>query len=186
MARNKTVSIRFKQQAYRLLKNYPFKPANVFAEFIDNSRQSYKDNKVLLEKTNRNFKLQITITKQEDKIIISDNAGGISDHKMESAFEPGKIPENNKGANEFGIGLKNASVWMSDYYTVETSSIDENYYKKVSFDYFKVLEKEIEDLEVKYEPIEKNKTFTKVTLTKLRKDVAKFNFDQIKINVYYV
>jgi hypothetical protein len=179
MIKNKTVSIRFKQQAYRLLKNYPFKAANVFAEFIDNSRQSYKDNKQLLEKINKDYKLQINIIKQVDKIIITDNAAGISDEKIKNAFEPGRIPENNQGANEFGIGLKNASVWMSNYYTVETSFIGEAYSKKVSFDYNKVLEEEIEDLEIKQEPIEKNKTFTKVTLTKLREDVAKFNFDQI-------
>jgi hypothetical protein len=179
MAKNKSVSIRFKQQAYRLLKNHAFKPAYVFAEYIDNSIQSFKDNKSEILKNNKSAYLQITISKTDDKITIVDNAGGITDSKMESAFEPGSVPENNKGLNEFGIGLKNASVWMSDYYTVETSAVGEGYSKKVSFDYHKVIKEEIEDLVIKYEVVESKKSFTKIILTKLREDVAKFNFDQI-------
>jgi hypothetical protein len=53
MAKNKSVSIRFKQQAYRLLKNHAFKPAYVFAEYIDNSIQSFKDNKSEIFKNNK-------------------------------------------------------------------------------------------------------------------------------------
>jgi len=179
MAKNKSVSIRFKQQAYRLLKNHAFKPAYVFAEYIDNSIQSFKDNKDALLKSNKNAYLQIVISKTDDKITIIDNAGGISDSKMESAFEPGSVPENNKGLNEFGIGLKNASVWISDYYTVETSAVGERYSKKVHFDYYKVINDEIEDLEIKYEDVDIKKTYTKIILSKLREDVVKFNFDQI-------
>jgi hypothetical protein len=179
MAKSKKVSIRFRQQAYRLLKNHAFRPAYVFAEYIDNSIQSYKDNKPELEKLNRNYRLEIIISKQNDKIVITDNAAGISDEKMKSAFEPGSTPENNKGLNEFGIGLKNASVWMSDFYTVETSAVGESYLKRVSFDYYKVINDEIEELDIKYETVSPYKSFTKVTLTKLRADVAKFNFDQI-------
>jgi hypothetical protein len=179
MAKNKSVSIRFKQQAYRLLKNHAFKPAYVFAEYIDNSIQSFKDNKSEILKNNKSAYLQITISKTDDKITIVDNAGGISDSKMKNAFEPGSVPENNKGLNEFGIGLKNASVWLSDYYTVETSAVGEGYSKKVSFDYHKVIKEEIEDLDIKYEVVESKKSFTKIILTKLREDVAKFNFDQI-------
>lgn len=179
MAKKNKVSIRFSQKAYRLLKNHAFRPAYVFAEYIDNSIQSYKDNKSILERTHKNYCLEVVITRQDDKIIICDNAGGISEKNMERAFEPGSIPENNKGLNEFGIGLKNASVWLSDFYTVETCAIGEKYIKKVSFDYFKVINDEIEDLDVNYVMNKFKKSFTKVTLTKLRTDVEKFNFDQI-------
>ena len=177
--KNKTVSIRFKQQAYRLLKNHAFKPAYVFAEFIDNSIQSYIDNLKLLEGTTKKYRLKINISIQNNSIVIEDNAAGIPDSKMESAFEPGNIPENNKGLNEFGIGMKNAAVWMSDYYTVETSGFNENYLKKISFDYHKVITDEIEDLTIQYASHQSANTFTKITLSKLREDVSKFNFDQI-------
>ncbi len=177
--KNKTVSIRFKQQAYRLLKNHAFKPAYVFAEFIDNSIQSYLDNLKALEGTTKKYRLKIKISIQNNSIVIEDNAAGIPDAKMESAFEPGNIPENNKGLNEFGIGMKNAAVWMSDYYTVETSGFNENYLKKISFDYHKVITDEIEDLTIQYAPHQSTSTFTKITLSKLREDVSKFNFDQI-------
>lgn len=177
--KNKTVSIRFKQQAYRLLKNHAFKPAYVFAEFIDNSIQSFIDNKKALESNTKKYRLRIKIYIQKDCIVIEDNAAGIIDSKMESAFEPGNVPENNKGLNEFGIGMKNAAVWMSDYYTVETSGLNENYLKQIGFDYHKVITDEIEDLTIKYAPHSSSDSFTKITLSKLREDVSKFNFDQI-------
>ena len=151
--KNETVSIRFKQQAYRLLKNHAFRPAYVFAEFIDNSIQSFEDNKNALLLKDKGYRLKIRISWENGKIIIEDNAAGIPDKKMESAFEPGNVPENNKGLNEFGIGMKNAAVWMSDFYKVETSGIGESYIKTVTFDYHKVITDEIEDLEIRNDKI---------------------------------
>jgi hypothetical protein len=174
-----TVSIRFKQQAYRLLKNHAFRPAYVFAEFIDNSIQSFEDNKDDLIQKNKDYRLQIKISWENGKIIIEDNAAGIPDKKMDSAFEPGHVPENNKGLNEFGIGMKNAAVWMSDFYKVETSAIGESHTKSISFDYFKVITDEIEDLEITYLPQDVQYSFTRIILQELREEVAKFNFEQI-------
>ena len=59
------ISIRFRQSAYRLLKNSKFKPAYVFAELIDNSIQSYLDNKTELAKTNKNYRLSVIISKKK-------------------------------------------------------------------------------------------------------------------------
>ena len=179
MRKSKKVSIRFRQSAYRLLKNSKFEPAYVFAELIDNSIQSYFDNKAELNEIHKNYKLKIVITKKDDKIIILDNAAGISDKHMERALEPGSLPDNRDGLNEFGIGLKNAGVWMSDLYVLETSAINEDFSKTVKFDYHDVINNNIEDIDEKIKEVDPLKSYTKITLTKLRDSEKRFDYDQI-------
>ena len=177
MTKSKTVSIRFTQKSYVLLKSYPFRPAGVFAEFIDNSIQSYQDNKVALKK--KGYKFKITIEKKGKDILISDNAAGISDKFMLKAFEPGNIDYGKKGLNEFGIGMKNAAVWISDFYSVKTCALNENYSKQINFDYKDVIENEVEELEIEYSKANIEETYTRITLKGLRGSVDNFDFDSI-------
>jgi hypothetical protein len=179
LRKSQKVSIRFRQSAYRLLKNSKFNPAYVFAELIDNSLQSYLDNEAELKKINKEYSLNITISKVEGKIIIADNAAGISDSKIGTALEPGNLPENRDGLNEFGIGLKNASVWLSNFYSLKTSAIGEDYSKSIDFDYKKVIEDDIEEIDEKIEAEDINKSYTIITLSKLRTDENKYNYDEI-------
>ena len=179
MAKNKTVSIKFSQGSYRLLKNYPFRPAGVFAELIDNSIQSYENNKTTLTKQS-NYKLKIVINFKGEDIVISDNAAGISDENMTKAFEPGAVVKGKRGLNEFGIGMKNAAVWISNNYTVITKAINEAYSKKVDFDYDDVISKGTEELEIKYLTVKKENPFTEITLRDLRDSVEKFRFAEIR------
>ena len=181
MTKSKTVSIRFTQKSYVLLKSYPFRPAGVFAEFIDNSIQSYQDNKVALKK--KGYKFKITIEKKGKDILISDNAAGISDKFMLKAFEPGNIDYGKKGLNEFGIGMKNAAVWISDFYSVKTCALNENYSKQINFDYKDVIENEVEELEIEYSKANIEETYTRITLKGLRGSVDNFDFDSIEYSL---
>ena len=179
MAKNKSVSIKFSQGSYRLLKNYPFRPAGVFAELIDNSIKSYDNNKASLKKK-PGYKLNIIIGFKGKDIVVFDNAGGISDENMNKAFEPGAIVKGKRGLNEFGIGMKNAAVWISNNYSVITKAINEEYTKKVDFDYNEVITKGIEELNIKYiQNYNKEKSFTEITLRDLRDSVEKFRFSEI-------
>lgn len=177
--KRKKISIRFRQSAYRLLKNSKFKPAYVFAELIDNSIQSYLDNKSELEKIDKNYRLSVIISKKNNELIIVDNAAGISDSKMEKALEPGSLPDNREGLNEFGIGLKNAAVWMADFYTLKTSSIGEAYSKTVKFDYHDVVNNDVEEIDEDFKKEKISRSYTKITLSQLRVDEVKYDYDEI-------
>ena len=177
--KRKKISIRFRQSAYRLLKNSKFKPAYVFAELIDNSIQSYLDNKSELEKIDKNYRLSVIISKKNNELIIVDNAAGISDSKMEKALEPGSLPDNREGLNEFGIGLKNAAVWMADFYTLKTSSIGEPYSKTVKFDYHDVVNNDVEEIDEDFKKEKISRSYTKITLSQLRVDEVKYDYDEI-------
>ena len=83
----KDVSIRWESSGYSVLKNLNSSLLQIFCEFIDNSIQSYKNDKDKILKSNPNYCLEIKINIFEDEIIIQDNAGGI-DEKNFSYINP--------------------------------------------------------------------------------------------------
>ena len=143
------MSIRFDSSAYVLLKIIPGKIWFVFAEFIDNSISSYIQNRKELEKLNGpNFKLTIELSysKGEDKITITDNASGIDEKNWKRALEPGNIPENNKGGNEFGMGMKFSAVWLCNKWKLESKNINESFERSVNWNYQNIINNKLEDL----------------------------------------
>lgn len=168
MKENK-VGIRFKAQAYRMLKAMPGKLWFVFSEFIDNSISSYLQNKDKLEELyGSDYKLIIEINfDNDDTITIADNAGGIDSHNWERALNPGDVPDDITGLNEFGMGMKYSAVWLSNVWTLRSRSINEKHGREVTFDYLKVIKENLEELEyieVQMQP------GTILTLTKLELD----------------
>ena len=68
------------------------------AEFVDNSTQSYFDNKVVLDSHYKKQKdgLKISITKGKDSFRISDNAFGMNETVLERALTVALPPSNPK------------------------------------------------------------------------------------------
>jgi hypothetical protein len=165
----KTVGIRFKAQAYRMLKAMPGKLWFVFSEFIDNSISSYLQNKEELHKIyGPKYKLIIEINfDNDDTITISDNAAGIDERNWERALNPGDVPDDISGLNEFGMGMKYSAVWLSNKWTLKSRSIFEKYGREVTFDYKKVITQNLEELE--YKDIEMS-TGTVLILKELEQD----------------
>ena len=64
--------------------------------------------------SDENFVLEvkIRINKEEDTIYIGDNAAGIGVNNYWRAFEPANIPTDNTGLNEYGMGMKTASIFV--------------------------------------------------------------------------
>tara|TARA_B110000503_G_scaffold90611_1_gene137003 strand:+ start:1581 stop:3293 length:1713 start_codon:yes stop_codon:yes gene_type:complete len=144
----KKISIQFKSTAYRMLKKMPGKLWFIFGEFIDNSISSYLQNRVELEQINgKNFKLRIELKfDDDDEIRITDNAAGIDHKNWLRALQPGDIPEDDSGMNEFGMGMKYSAVWLSNHWTLKSKSINDSFQKIVHFDFHKVISKNLEDL----------------------------------------
>ena len=144
----KKISIQFKSTAYRMLKKMPGKLWFIFGEFIDNSISSYLQNREELELINgKNFKLRIELSfDDDDEIRITDNAAGIDHRNWLRALQPGDIPEDDSGMNEFGMGMKYSAVWLSNHWTLKSKSINDSFQKIVHFDFHKVISKNLEDL----------------------------------------
>ena len=156
---------------YGLLQNLQYEIYYALAEFVDNSVQSFLDDRELLE----NDHVSVVIDYEESEegkefIRISDNAGGISEKKFGDAFRL-TDPEGLKGTlNEFGLGMKMASLWLGDKFTVKTSAIGEDYSTTVIFDLEYVQEAKVNQIDgdnLFTEKASKDDHYTIITIEKM-------------------
>ena len=75
---NNSINIRPGVGYLSILSAINYTPWHATAEFVDNSIQSYIDNKTKLRKLHSNYKLKIEIYVSGAVIEIKDNAGGIN------------------------------------------------------------------------------------------------------------
>lgn len=166
---NSKVSIATKPLVYSAFRYIENKVWNALAEYVDNAIQSFKDHAEILSAINTNSKLrvEINIDIDNDIITIRDNAFGITNDNYERAFELANIPLDRKGLNEFGMGMKVSSIWLSDLWTVETKAYGESDIKTLVFNIYEVTQNEEIELPVSRVQANVNEHYTLVTLTKL-------------------
>lgn len=166
---NNKVSIATKPLVYSAFRYIENKVWNALAEYVDNAIQSFKDHAEILSAINPNSKLrvEINIDIDNDIITIRDNAFGITNDNYERAFELANIPLDRKGLNEFGMGMKVSSIWLSDLWTVETKAYGESDIKTLVFNIHEVTQNEEIELPVSSVQANVNEHYTLVTLTKL-------------------
>lgn len=127
---------------YNLLESYPYNLGSALSEYVDNSIQSFLDNK---EKLNKE-KINVTITvdfsdKSNKKIVIEDDGIGITENDLKRAMKPAFKP-NEQNLNEFGIGMKAASIWIGRKWTLVNSQLNRentNECQKIVFDLNKLI-----------------------------------------------
>lgn len=144
------VSIALKPNVYRTFRNLVNTVSNTLGEFVDNAVQSYLNNKEKLRAIESGYKLivEININWEQRNLTIWDNAAGIDSNNYLRAFEPAHIPEDVNGLNEFGMGMKTASVWLADKWSVRTKALGESVARYTEFDLDKVTRDEKEELVV--------------------------------------
>ena len=76
-----------------VLSRINYTPYHAMAEFVDNSIQSFVDNKLRLKKLHSNYKLKIEINVSASQIEIKDNAAGIDEKNYERAFQAAMRPK---------------------------------------------------------------------------------------------
>ena len=148
------VSIALKPNVYSTFRNLNNTVSNTLGEYVDNAVQSFLNHKTELFDLESNYKLRIEISVDWENrtILISDNAAGIDAVNYQRAFEPAHIPLDDTGLNEFGMGMKTASVWLANKWCVYTKALGEDVERFTEFDLQKVTTEEKEELVV----IEKN------------------------------
>ncbi|MEI8202915.1 MAG: ATP-binding protein [Bacteroidota bacterium] len=144
------VSIELKPGVYNQFRSLNNKVWFALSEYVDNAVQSYLFNKELLcaVEPDYQFTVSINMNWENKELIISDNAAGIDSKNFQRAFEPANIPDNNTGLNEFGMGLKTASIWLANKWEVYSKAIHEDVERSIMFDLKKVIQEEREELQV--------------------------------------
>jgi hypothetical protein len=153
---------------FRVIRSLSYKPQYALAEFIDNSISSYENNKKKLQSIEPNYKLKITLHLSAEEIRVTDNAAGISSSDYARAFKPAELPPDTTGLNEFGMGMKTASIWFCKNWKVVTNAINEKSTGIIDFDVEKIIESEVAVLSPIFK--EKNKLTdhgTEIILTQI-------------------
>ena len=152
--------------AFRYINN---KVWTALAEYIDNSLQSFLNHRDELEKINHDGKLNVSINLDfdDDTITIKDDAYGMDEESYQRAFELANIPLDANGLNEFGMGMKVSSVWLSDNWSVQTSAYGESVKKTFVFDLKEVVDNEETELPITVEDADCSDHYTIVTLKQL-------------------
>lgn len=120
---------------FNVIRHLNYKAQYAFAEYIDNSISSFEENKEALLELDPNYKLRIDIEVGPEEIRIKDNAGGIPRDQYARAFKTAeRPPDPKKGLNEFGMGMKTASIWLSSHWTVISNALEETETGTVVFD----------------------------------------------------
>lgn len=177
------VSIALKPNVYSTFRNLVNTVSNTLGEYVDNAVQSFLDNKNQISAIEPSYKLRIEIRVDwsERKITITDNAAGIDYKNYERAFEPAHIPLDNTGLNQFGMGMKTASVWLADNWCVYTKAFGEDVERYTEFDLKKVTSEGREELLVKETPKNTTEHYTKIVLYNLSKNAPSINqMDKIR------
>ena len=163
-----TISIATKPQVYGVFVHMRNTPHNAFAEYVDNSISSFEKHADVLKEINDGGKVRIDIKISPEKVVIEDNAFGITEDEYDRAFELAQPPLDPSGLNEFGMGMKISSIWLSRHWKVESKAFGEDVKKTFEFDLEDVMSNERTQSDVNIEDGAKiDEHYTRITLTNL-------------------
>lgn len=132
------MELQFGIDVIRSYKRLSYTPWHAFAEFVDNSTQSYFNNRALLDEAlhNNGERLEVSIVydRESGLIRIVDNSIGMSESELAHALRVGARPIDDSGRSQFGMGLKTAACWFGDVWTVRTKRLGETTEIKVEVD----------------------------------------------------
>jgi Histidine kinase-, DNA gyrase B-, and HSP90-like ATPase len=101
------VNIRPGVSVLSVLRHLNYSPWFALAEFVDNSVQSYIENKSKLHALHGpGWRLKVSIdvdTSWPGRITVRDNAAGIGNDAFPRAFRPAVVPPDRTGLSEFGM-----------------------------------------------------------------------------------
>lgn len=188
------INIRPSVSILSALRHLNYKTWFALAEFVDNAIDSYlKNEKELKDVEGFNFKLkvQVNINPTDNKITVTDNAAGIHQKDFERALKTAEIPPINTGLSEFGMGMKSAACWFSDFWIVKSTALGETVKRTVTFDIKKIVAQKVENLDVSNDFVKQNEHGTTIELQKVhnlpkRRAVGKIKEHLTSIYRYFI
>ncbi len=105
-----------------------YTPWHAIAEFVDNSTQSYFNNRDELEAAfvEDGEGLEVHISYDRDhpaRLRVVDSAMGMSLKELEHALHVARPPENADGRSRYGLGMKTAACWVGNSWTIITKKL---------------------------------------------------------------
>ena len=172
MSHLKTVNIRPGVNVLSVLPHLNYKAWYALAEFVDNSIQSSMSRRKDLEAASGgmfSLRVDITFDANDSRIVILDNAAGISSADYQRAFRPAEIPPDATGLSEFGMGMKSAACWFAPKWSVRSSALGENVERTIFFDIDRIVHDSTEELDVVTSVASGDKHYTEIRLEDIRR-----------------
>lgn len=183
MKQPEKVNIRPQVSMLSVLKYLEYETWFALAEYVDNSITSfleYEDELKKIEGKDFILEVKIEINDTDNKIVIRDNAAGINAADYARAFRAAEVPPDTSGLSEFGMGMKSASCWFTDKWSVRTTALGESIEKTILFDMNEIFEDKIEELKVKIKDCKKDHHYTIIELYNVTKIPRKRGLAKVK------
>jgi len=169
----------------RSYKRLPYTAWHALAEFVDNSTQSYFNNKDELDKIleSEGACLEVNIVYEKDGtglLRISDNAMGMSYDELVSAMHVGLPPVNANGRSRYGLGMKMAACWYGNNWKIVTKKLSETTEYTVSVDVESAADGDDELRESKVEDLSPDTHYTRIEITNLNRHPQGRTLSKIK------
>jgi len=155
-------------------KRLSYKIWYALAEYVDNSTQSFENNKEILEESYASKGTRLTVkidyyqgdSIEKDYFEISDNASGMNLEELKSALSIGTPKFNER--SRYGLGMKTASFWLGDEWTITTKKINEKNELCACLNVEKISSGEME-LEIKSNPVDEKEHYTIIKIYNLHR-----------------
>lgn len=120
-----------------------YSPWHAIAEFVDNSTQSYFDNRRTLDdrmqgEDDKRLVVSIVYDNKNGLLRVTDNAMGMSLLELEQALHVARPPANTNGRSKYGMGMKTAACWLGNRWTITTTKLGEDVEHSVTVEVNKV------------------------------------------------
>ena len=165
-------------EAINSYQRLSYTPWHAIAEFVDNSTQSYTDNKdaldAQLKKEDRIFEVSIAYEASEGNgmLRVSDNAMGMSYTELERALHIAMPPANRAGRSRYGMGMKTAAFWIGKKWRIQTKKLGETEAHEVTIDVDKIISSK--DMNLSYRQIPSQDPETHYTVVEVSDHYRKF------------
>jgi len=135
-----SLKFRIENNVINSYKRLAYTPWHAIAEFVDNSTQSFFNNREALEEANktallpRPLEVVIEYDSVDETFSIRDNAMGMSFEELGYALHLSKPPDNTSGRSQFGMGMKTAASWLGNRWQIVTKKLGEDHEFTVTID----------------------------------------------------
>ena len=172
---------------YEIINSYKrlsYKQWFALAEYIDNSTQALINNPALVEifkQSQEILYVDIAYTSSggNEKISIKDNSIGMSLDELQKAITLGSPPTNISGRSRYGLGMKTASFWLGNEWSVTTKKLGETEEHTVSINLKQTV---ANDGELSYSKKDKpaDTHYTNITITDLNQPFSSRTRGKVK------
>jgi hypothetical protein len=156
----------------RSYKRMAYEPWTALGEFVDNSTQSYFNNKESLDKAfaAEGTSLEVSIVYERDGLgllRVSDNAMGMSREELAYAMHVGLPPAYAGGRSRYGLGMKQAACWFGNNWKIVTKKLGETTEYTISVDVEAAAAGDDDLHETKVEGLPAEEHYTRIEITNL-------------------